>query len=111
MERQKALFADLALLLVAKIWGSGFIVNKNTLDYLSPIYIIILRFPLASFVLGLIFYKRLITITGADLKAGVIIGILLFCAFLFQTIGLQYTTVSKSAFITASNVVMVPFIR
>ena len=37
-------------------------------------------------------------------------GIALFAAFALQIIGLQYTTPSKNAFLTALNVVMVPFI-
>ncbi len=41
---------------------------------------------------------------------GVIIGIFLYVAFAFQTLGLQYTTPSKNAFLTAINVVIVPFI-
>ena len=34
----------------------------------------------------------------------------LFIAFVFQTIGISYTTASKNAFLTAINVVIVPFI-
>lgn len=37
-------------------------------------------------------------------------GIALFAAFALQIIGLQYTTPSKNAFLTALNVVIVPFI-
>ena len=77
---------------------------------MDPIYILVLRFTLSSILMGIIFWKRLVKIKLQDLKAGVVIGIFLFLAFLAQTIGLQYTTVSKQAFITASNVVMVPFI-
>ena len=110
LNRKKSILADMSLLLVAIIWGSGFIVNKNALDYMDPIYILVLRFTLSSILMGIIFWKRLVKIKLQDLKAGVVIGIFLFLAFLAQTIGLQYTTVSKQAFITASNVVMVPFI-
>ena len=37
-------------------------------------------------------------------------GVSLFAAFALQIVGLQYTTPSKNAFLTALNVVMVPFI-
>ena len=37
-------------------------------------------------------------------------GIALFAGFALQIIGLQYTTPSKNAFLTALNVVIVPFI-
>lgn len=108
--RKKSLLADLSLLLVAIIWGSGFIVIKNALDFMDPIYMLVLRFTLSSILMAMVFFKRLKTINKEDLKAGTIIGIFLFIAFVTQTVGLQFTTVSKQAFITASNVVMVPFI-
>ncbi|QJA10160.1 DMT family transporter [Romboutsia sp. CE17] len=44
------------------------------------------------------------------MKSGAILSIFLFVAFQFQTIGLVYTTPSKNTFITAANVVIVPFI-
>lgn len=37
-------------------------------------------------------------------------GCALFAGFAPQIVGLQYTTPSKNAFLTATNVVMVPFI-
>ena len=37
-------------------------------------------------------------------------GVFLYIAFVLQTVGLQYTTPSKNAFLTAVNVVIVPFI-
>ena len=108
--RRKILIADGSLFLVAIIWGSGFIVNKNALDYMNPLYILVLRFSLASVLLGIIFYKKLLKINTEEIQAGAIIGVFLFLGFFTQTVGLKYTTVSKSAFITASYVVLVPFI-
>lgn len=111
MEKNKtALFADLGLLVVAVIWGASFIVIKNALDFLNPIYFTFLRFTLASILMGLIFYKKMMKMNLKDFKAGVIIGVFMFLAFISQTIGLQYTTPGKNAFITASNVVIVPFV-
>lgn len=40
----------------------------------------------------------------------VLVGAALFAGFALQIIGLQYTTPSKNAFLTATNVVFVPFI-
>ncbi len=110
IEKKNVFLADASLLFVAILWGSGFIVIKNALEIMHPIYILILRFSLASIFLGLIFYKRLLKLKFEDLKAGFIIGLVLFIAFIAQTVGMQYTNVSNSAFITSSNVVMVPFV-
>ena len=45
-----------------------------------------------------------------ELTAGALMGAALFVGFSLQIIGLQYTTPSKNAFLTATNVVIVPFI-
>ncbi|MCR2044325.1 DMT family transporter [Anaerosalibacter massiliensis] len=109
LAKKKSLYADLSLLLVAIIWGSSFVVIKNALDYINPVYILVLRFALSSVLMAFVFWKRFRKINKEDIKAGAIIGFFLFLAFLTQTIGLKYTTVSKQAFITASYVVIVPF--
>lgn len=107
---KKSLVADLSLLIVTIIWGSGFVATKNALDTSSPFFIMTLRFTLACILMGLIFFKQIIKVNIKDLRAGFIIGFFLFIAFAAQTIGLQYTTAGKQAFLTGTNVVMVPFI-
>lgn len=109
-ENNKTLMADMALLLVAIIWGGSFIVIKSALDFMDPIYMTFLRFTTSSILMGLIFLKNMRRMDLGDLRAGIIIGIFMFFAFITQTIALNYTTPGKQAFITASNVVMVPFI-
>ncbi len=109
MENKKALYADLSLLIVAIIWGSGFVVTKNALDNMTPYYILGFRFLVSTLLLTIISFKKLKTITKKELKAGIIIGLFLFFGFATQTVGLKYTTAGKQGFITATNVVMVPF--
>lgn len=110
MENKKVLYADLALVLVAIIWGSGFVVTKNALNLITPFYLTFYRFSIATMVLGIFTYKKLLKASKEDIKAGIIIGVFLFGGFAFQTIGLQYIGAGKQAFITATYVVMVPFI-
>ncbi len=110
MEDKKSLYADLSLLVVAIIWGSGFVVTKNALDHILPYYLLSFRFIISFLLMALVFFKRLKNINFGDFKAGFIIGIFLFLGFATQTVGLNYTTAGKQAFITATNVVMVPFI-
>ena len=110
MEDKKSVYADLSLLIVAMIWGSGFVFTKNALNHVLPYYLLSFRFMISFFVMGLVFFKRLKAINLEDFKAGFIIGIFLFLGFATQTVGLNYTTAGKQAFITATNVVMVPFI-
>lgn len=42
-------------------------------------------------------------------KNGLILGFFLFLGFSFQTVGLEFTSASKSGFITGSNLVIIPF--
>ncbi|MDF2545455.1 MAG: transporter [Anaerosolibacter sp.] len=110
LEKNKNLYADLSLLLVALIWGSGFVATKHALNTITPYYMMTFRFTIAFLLMSMVFYKRLKACTFQDLKAGAIIGLFLFVAFAAQTVGLQYTTAGKQAFLTGTNVVIVPFL-
>ncbi len=109
MKDKKTLYADLSLFIVAIIWGAGYIFTKNALDHMTPFYILGFRFLVASIGFGIIFFNRIRKAKWKDIKAGMIVGFFMFFAFAVQTVGLQYTTVGVQAFITATNVVMVPF--
>ncbi len=104
----KQLKADLALLLVTIGWGSSFILTKNSLAELEPYNFLALRFIFAFFISSLIYYKKMIAIDKDTLIYGTVLGIFLFLSYAFQTVGINYTTASKSAFITGFNVVLVP---
>ena len=104
-----------ALILVTVIWGGGFVASDIALESMKPFQIMMVRFLLASVLMGVISRgqqkseEKLKDRAGA-IKAGVLMGVTLFMGFAFQIIGLQYTTPSKNAFLTALNVVIVPFI-
>lgn len=108
--KKRLVLADLALFLVAIIWGGGFIVIKDSLSIITPLFLMAIRFGLAAVVVGLVFHKRLKRISRTDMTSGGVVGVFLFLAFAVQTIGLQYTDASTQAFLTATNVVFVPFI-
>ena len=108
--KKQVLFADLGLLLVALLWGAGFLFTKRGLDYITPLWMMSMRFVGATIIMSIVFYKNFRKISKSDLKAGLIIGIFLYIAFATQTIGLQFTSISNQAFLTATNVVFVPFL-
>lgn len=110
LENKKTVYADVSLFIVAIIWGSGFIVTKSALDYVTPYYMLFYRFFISAVLLAIILFKKIRKASIKDIKAGIVVGIFLFAGFAAQTIGLQYTEAGKQAFITATNVVMVPFI-
>lgn len=111
-ETKIASLSNVALFVVAIIWGSGFIGTQLALDaHLSSAAIMFGRFAIAALIIGIMFFKHLRNnLKLKHWKGGVLIGVFLFLAFYVQTIGLQYTTPSNNAFITAANVVIVPFL-
>lgn len=101
---------EIGLLIVAIIWGTGFVVSDIALNYMSPIKVLAFRFIFSAILIFLFFHKKLIKNNKDVILKGSILGAILYISFLFQTVGLSYTTPSKNAFITAINVVIVPII-
>ena len=99
----------LALLTAALIWGSSFIVMKDTLDHIPVFQLLAIRFTLGGLLLGFLFRKRLMNTWRAILPHGAICGVLLLAAYASQTYGLQTTSPGTNAFLTAVYCVMVPF--
>lgn len=110
VDPKKSVIADISLFIVAIMWGGGFVATKDALDSAAPFYIIAMRFIIAALLLSIVFFKRIKKISKKDIVGGTVVGIFLFGGFATQTIGLQYTTPGKQAFITAAYVVMVPFL-
>lgn len=103
--------ADAALAVNALVWGSTFVLNKAALPHISPLFLIAARFTLATVALLILFRQAIrVQITGRIVGGGVLTGLFLFGGYLFQTIGLQYTTPTKSAFVTGLTTVMVPLL-
>lgn len=111
MNQASSLKYSFLLLLVTICWGSGFIVVSIGLDCgFSPSLLTTLRMAFACAIMFPIFYKSILKSTKNELKHGSIAGFLLFLGFLLQTMGMQHTIISNSAFLTTTNVIMVPFI-
>jgi drug/metabolite transporter (DMT)-like permease len=81
---------------------------KGALADSSVFVFLALRFVLAALVLAALQGKQWRKIDSGALRAGALLGALMFAGFAFQTAGLKLTTPSKSAFITGILVVLVP---
>jgi drug/metabolite transporter (DMT)-like permease len=91
-------------------WGFGFIATIWILQFLSPAAVIFYRFALA-FIFGsiiLFMVRPSKEIIKNEFKLSAIGGLLLSLTLLLQTAGLQFTTATKSAFITTTYVIIVP---
>ena len=106
---KREFMADAMLVLTAFIWGTGFVVMKNTLDAVPPGAIIAIRYSIASVLTAIMFRKHLGGLAREDVCRGAIVGGLLCSAYIVQTIGLSMTTAGKNAFLTTVYVLLVPF--
>lgn len=104
----KELKADICLFLVTIAWGGSFPVMSVALKSIPPYSFLMLRFLFAGVVLALICHKRLKNINKETIIGGIIVGLTMFFGSAFQSVGLLYTTSSKSGFITGLYVVIVP---
>ena len=83
---------------------------KNALGHASVFAFLALRFTLAAAAMGVISVAALRESDSRILKAGILLGAIMFAGYALETAGLQFTTASKAAFITGSSVVWVPLI-
>ena len=112
-DRENNVLAKLAtplIILATVIWGSSFVVMKNSVDVLPTFWLLAIRFTCAALVLGLVFIKRWKVVDRQYLIGGTVMGLCLFLAYAFQTFGLERTTPGKNAFLTAVYCVIVPFL-
>jgi drug/metabolite transporter (DMT)-like permease len=102
--------AEAALVLNTIIWGATFVVVKQALRDVSPVLFLALRFTLATVALLVLFRAswRHPRNLRWSLGGGALAGIFLFSGYAFQTIGLQFTSAPKSAFLTGLTAVMTP---
>lgn len=96
------------LLLAACIWGFAFVIVKDSLDYVNAVYMMAFRFSIATVALAIVYFKKLLRLTKRDLINGAILGVFLFAAYMTQTVGCNYTTAGKNAFLTTIYVLLVP---
>jgi drug/metabolite transporter (DMT)-like permease len=102
--------AYVLMLFVTAVWGSTFVLVKNALNDSTPATFNCIRMFLAFVVLAVAYHRYWREIRGWQMIAGAIVGLCMAAGYQFQTIGLVYTTPSKSAFITGLVVVIVPFL-
>lgn len=104
--------ADLALALVALVWGASFVIVKQALSEISTAYFLAVRFSIASACLFLIFLPRFLgaglSTVLRGLRGGAAAGAFLWLGYMLQTFGLKYTTAGKSGFLTGLYIVLAP---
>jgi len=102
--------AILVMLLVTVIWGGGFVAIKIALDMGVTVGLMnMIRAAMFTAITLVFFHKHIFNMTKDEFKIGFLAGTANMFGFVLQSIGAQYTTLSNSAFLTTTNVVMIPF--
>lgn len=111
VSRSDRVRATCLLLVAACLWGSSFVGSKICLNAgMYPFETIFYRMAAGSLVMGIVFWKQLRAMTRQALKAGILLGLVTFSGYCFEMYGISMTAASKSSFITATNIVMLPFL-
>ncbi len=99
------------LFIVTLLWSGTFVVVKEALSDSSSMLFIAVRFSIAGVLLipYLIYSKA--RFIKQEFLPGFLLGLILFLGFATQTVGLQFTTATKSGFLTGTSVVMIPIIQ
>lgn len=106
----RKLGADFLLLMVTLFWGITFVVVKDAVAKVDVFVFLSQRFILSFALLFFLCLIRRRSLTRHTVRRGIMLGVVLFGAFAFQTLALVYTTASNTAFLTGLNVVLVPVI-
>lgn len=99
--------AHLAVLLAGLLFGSTFVPMQDAIERAEPVPFVAVRFLVGAIVLLPLAAGRRSPGPGEG-RAGVVCGAVLALGYVLQTVGLQYTTTSASAFITYLLVIFVP---
>jgi drug/metabolite transporter (DMT)-like permease len=100
----------LLLVVVTAVWGVTFVQVKDAVALYPLFAFLALRFAIASATLAVPGAGRVRGLGRDGSTAAVFAGLLLGAGYVFQTAGLQRTTVSSTGFVTGMYVVLTPLI-
>jgi len=103
--------SELVLILITIVWGGTFLAVHHAMTVSGPFFFIGIRFAVAASLLGLFSWRFLHRMTWQELHAGSMIGLSIALGYGLQTYGMQTISSSKSAFITAMYVPLVPLLQ
>lgn len=113
--RSHALRADILMLITAAIWGAAFVAQRLGMDAIGPFLYTGLRFALGALVLLPLLYllprgEHHEPMNRGLLLGGVLMGLALSLGINLQQVGLLFTSVTNSGFITGLYVIIVPLL-
>ncbi len=109
--KRAALRADLILLLVAAVWGSGFVAQQIAAKSMGPLTFNALRYLVGFALVALIILCRSRwKPTRSELVGGSVLGVIMAGAAWLQQAGIPNTTTARAGFFTGLYVLLVPIV-
>ena len=108
--RRSSRLAFLSLLVVTAIWGSTFVLVKETIAKVPVMDFLAVRFIVAAAVMLAVNPGCLRSVGRRTISRGVALGSALGAGYITQTIGLKYASAAVSGFITGMFVVFTPLL-
>jgi len=107
-DHRRRLLAEAALVGIAAVWGLTFVMVQDAIELLPTMAFLGYRFAMAALLVALVFRRRLLALSPAGWRAGLVMGALLTAGYILQTLGLEQTSASNAGFITGLFVVFTP---
>lgn len=104
------ILASGGLILTSAIWGFAFVVVKDSVDTIPPVYMVSIRYTIAAVLLGFVLIPQFKKLNRYYWIHGAVTGLMLALGYITQTIGCKYTTAGKNAFLTTIYVILIPLI-
>jgi len=101
---------DLLLLLVAASCGSTYLVAKELVSPSSVVALLALRMLFAAAIMATIVAARRNRLTAAEMRVGMILGVLLAAVFAFETFGIAHTSATNAGLIISLTIVFTPIL-
>lgn len=111
MARRTTLWADLAVLGVALVWGASYPVAKGALAHMPVLLLIFYRFALTALVMTHVACRDLRAASWRDLAAGALLGTILCAIFFAETWGVSMTTATNTALVISLCTILTPFLE
>ena len=99
---------DALLIFITALWGLTFVTVQDALAQADTFSFLALRFGCGAAAAALLAGPKLRE--RKTLTSGLLLSVFMFVGFLLQTLGLERTSASRSAFITGLSVVLVPVV-
>ncbi|MEA2401362.1 MAG: hypothetical protein QOK00_1765 [Thermoleophilaceae bacterium] len=100
--------SELALIGICVVWGLTFVIVNDAIQLLPTLSFLTYRFAAATLIVTVVFWGPLRRLPAAGWRAGLLMGLFLSAGYIFQTLGMEKTTVSNAGFITGLFVVLTP---